>query len=230
MNIFEKLIAAYPPLLACLPDIEDAFALLHQTFEEGGRVYVCGNGGSAADSLHITGELMKGFLKKRPVTFTPETAARLSPETAAALSGKLQGALPCHSLTAETALITALCNDISADIIFAQQIYGYGRKGDCLIGISTSGNARNVCLAAELAGAMGLRTIGLTGRDGGKLAALCGAAIRVPAGSTPEIQEFHLPVYHALCAALEDLFFGGVLSNIATKVKHPVLSASSQHC
>jgi len=207
MKAFEKLTEDYPPLARCAEDIIAAFEIIRDSLASGGRVYTCGNGGSAADSRHIVGEMMKGFLKKRPVTFDPETANKLTPETASFLSGKLQGALPFHSLTAETELITALCNDVSADIIFAQQIYGYGRKGDCLICISTSGNAVNVCLAAELASAMGLNTVALTGQSGGKLAAFCDAVICVPAESTPKIQEYHLPVYHALCAALEDYFF-----------------------
>jgi len=191
----------------CEGEINKAFELLKQTVASGGTVYVCGNGGSAADCQHIVGEMMKGFLKKRPVAFAPEVAGKLTPETVGFLSANLQGAMPCHSLTVETALITALCNDVSADIIFAQQVYGYGRAGDVLIGISTSGNAVNVCLAAELAAAMGLKTIAMTGEAGGKLAGLCDAAIKVPSDSTPKVQEYHLPVYHALCAALEDEFF-----------------------
>ena len=207
MKVFDRLFTAYPALTVCADDISKAFALLRRTYADGGRVYVCGNGGSAADCLHITGELMKGFVKKRPVSFPPEIRAALPAETACLLEQKLQGALPCHSLTAETALITALCNDVSPDMIFAQQIYGYGRKGDCLVCISTSGGAVNVCLAAELAGALGLHTVALTGRGGGKLAGLCSAAVRVPAAATPEVQQWHLPVYHALCEALEEAFY-----------------------
>jgi len=184
-----------------------AFELMRDTLKADNRIYVCGNGGSAADCQHITGELMKGFLLKRPVNFSKHITNKLSSETAALLSEKLQGALPCHSLTTETALITALSNDISADIVFAQQVYGYGRKGDCLICISTSGNAANVCLAAELGAAMGLGTIALTGYSGGKLAGLCDVAVKVPSDSTPQVQEYHLPVYHALCAELERYFF-----------------------
>jgi D-sedoheptulose 7-phosphate isomerase len=203
-----KLISSYPVLTPCEENIRHAYTLLHETITSGGRIYVCGNGGSAADCQHIVGELMKGFLLKRPVTFPQKTAEKLSPAVLDLLSAKLQGAIPCHSLTSESALITALCNDVSADIIFAQQIYGYGREGDALIAISTSGNAQNVCLAAELAAAMGLSTIALTGQKGGKLAGLCDTVIRVPSDSTPQIQEYHLPVYHALCAELEQKIFG----------------------
>ena len=184
-----------------------ALDILTETFKNGGRLYVCGNGGSAADCQHIVGELMKGFEKKRPVHFTSDMRSKLTPNTAELLENTLQGALPAHSMTCEASLITALCNDISADIIFAQQIYGYGRAGDALICISTSGNAVNVCLAAELAKAMGIRTIALTGQSGGRLAALCDVAIRVPADGTAKIQELHLPVYHALCRDVENLFF-----------------------
>jgi D-sedoheptulose 7-phosphate isomerase len=208
MSYIKNLISDYPALAPCEKDIRHAYTLLRETVASDGRIYVCGNGGSAADALHIVGELMKGFLLKRPVTFPPEIASNLSPPSRTLLLGKLQGAIPAHSLTSETALITALCNDVSADIAFAQQVYGYGKKGDCLIAISTSGNAKNVCLAAELAAAMGLRTIALTGKSGGTLAGLCAASVRVPSDSTPKIQEYHVPLYHALCAELEEAFFG----------------------
>ena len=207
MSIFDELLRDYPALEVCYQAIADAYEALCQTYESGGRVYVCGNGGSAADAAHITGELMKGFEKKRPIRFTPDIASRLSANTAKLLENKLQGALPCHTLSSETALITALINDIDADIIYAQQVYGYGRPGDLFIGISTSGNATNVLLAAELAKAMGLKTVALTGQTGGKLAPICDIAICVPASKTASIQELHLPVYHALCRAVEARFF-----------------------
>jgi len=207
MNHIEKLLTNHPVLAPCGADINAAYDLLRETVIKGNRVYVCGNGGSAADCQHIVGEMMKGFLLKRKVSLKPAITEKLSPESKAYLIKHLQGAMPCHALTAESALISALCNDVSADIVFAQQIYGYGKKGDTLISISTSGNAQNVCLAAELAAAMGLNTIALTGQKGGKLAKLCACAIRVPSDSTPQIQEYHLPIYHALCAELERDFF-----------------------
>jgi len=208
MNIcFDTLSKQYPALSECLPDIQSAYETICRTYKNGGRLYVCGNGGSEADAQHIVGELMKGFEKRRPVSFAADVSAKLSKDTAILLKDKLQGALPAHSLSGETALLSALINDIDADIIYAQQIFGYGRPGDCFIGISTSGNAANVYLAAELARAMGLHTIALTGRDGGKLAKLCGTAIRVPADTTAGAQEYHLPVYHALCRAVEAHFF-----------------------
>ena len=208
MNMFAQLFERYPVLKACQHSIINAYEAMCRTYDSGGRVYVCGNGGSAADAGHITGELMKGFEKERPVCFSPDVASRLCTDTVATLEKKLQGALPCHNLSAETALISAITNDIDADIVFAQQIYGYGRPGDLFIGISTSGNAANVLLAAELARAMGLCTIALTGRDGGKLAPLCDYAICVPADRTADVQELHLPVYHALCRWVEARYFG----------------------
>jgi len=207
MSLFDELTANYPRLSECKPSIERAYDLICRAYDGGGRVYVCGNGGSEADSKHIVGELMKGFLKKRPVKFPPEIRAKLSPETLALFGDKLQGALPCHSLSGETALITAVVNDLDPRLIFAQQIHGCGRPGDCFIGISTSGNAEDVCLAAELAAAMGLYTVALTGQKGGKLAEICDETVRVPSNFTPEVQELHLPVYHALCAAVEARYF-----------------------
>ena len=207
MEILKKLIEDYPQLSPCELGINESFQALFDTVLGGGCIYVCGNGGSAADCQHIVGEMMKGFLKKRPVSLSPEIVEKLSPDTAKFLSNNLQGAMPCHSLTVETALISALCNDVSADIIFAQQVHGYCKPGDCLICISTSGNAVNVCLAAELASAMGIKTIAMTGQGGGELAKLCDISIQVPSDITMKIQEYHLPVYHALCAAVEDTFF-----------------------
>ena len=209
MSRCDELVKTYPALQVCLPDIQRAAEALTATYRSGGCVYVCGNGGSEADSKHIVGELMKGFTLKRPVQLPDDVRESLSPETAAFLDSRLQGALPAHSLSAENALITAVINDISSDMIYAQQIYGYGKPGDAFIGISTSGNAVNVCLAAELSRAMGLRTIALTGRGGGKLAKLCDTAVRVPADETYKVQEYHLPVYHALCEMVEKTMFIG---------------------
>jgi D-sedoheptulose 7-phosphate isomerase len=203
----DEMLNRYPALAVNAEEIKNALTLLYETVTAGGRVYVCGNGGSAADAQHIVGELMKGFLSKRPVTLPADIARKLSPASRTFLEESLQGAIPAHSLTGEAALVSALINDVSADMIFAQQVYGYGRAGDVLICISTSGNARNVCLAAELAAAMGMRTLALTGKSGGSLAPLCELSIRVPSQATYEIQEYHLPVYHALCADLEANLF-----------------------
>jgi D-sedoheptulose 7-phosphate isomerase len=197
------------PLAPCRQEIGRAFDLLAGCFLRGGKVLVCGNGGSAADSEHIVGELMKGFHSRRPI---PETdRARLAAnagEEGRYLAERLQRALPAISLVSQVSLTTAVANDVAADMVFAQQVYGYGREGDVLIGISTSGNAANVLQALRTARAFGLGTLGLSGADGGRMKGLCDVLIRVPAGVTPEVQTWHLRIYHALCALLELEFFG----------------------
>jgi D-sedoheptulose 7-phosphate isomerase len=151
---------------------------------------------------------MKGYLKKRPLSIQEAAVFQaVSPETASYLAGHLQGALPAISLVSQVALNTAFANDVAADLVFAQQVYAYGRPGDCLWALSTSGNAQNVLMALQTARVKGLRTLGLTGRSGGKMAAWCDVTIRVPWDETPAIQERHLPVIHALCAMLEEYFF-----------------------
>jgi D-sedoheptulose 7-phosphate isomerase len=193
----------------CRQELERAFDLLSGCFRRGGKVLVCGNGGSAADSEHIVGELMKGFHSRRPI---PEAdRARLAAgagEEGRYLAERLQGALPAISLVSQVSLSTAVANDVAADMVFAQQVYGYGREGDVLIGISTSGNAANVLQALRAARAFGLGTLGLSGADGGRMKELCDVLIRVPAAVTPEVQVWHLRVYHGLCALLELEFFG----------------------
>lgn len=206
--VITALIDRYPELDTCIPDLSDAFTLLKCCFQSGGKLLVCGNGGSAADSEHIVGELMKGFQRRRPL---PEQARQqllaAFPQEGEVLAESLQGALPALSLVSQTALISAYANDVAPDMIFAQQVYGYGRPGDALLAISTSGNAVNVQRAAQVARALGLTIIGLTGRSGGGLRTLCDVAIRVPYDTVIEIQERHLPVYHALCLLLEETFF-----------------------
>ena len=208
MTRIEQLIGSYPELERCAADINAAFQILSACYRNGGKLLTCGNGGSAADSEHIVGELMKGYLLKRPLS--EDIRAKLvsvSAEDGDYLASHLQGALPAISLVSQTALLSAISNDTAADIVFAQQVYGYGREGDTLIGISTSGNSRNVILAMQVARAVGVRTIGLTGPTGGKLKPLCDVCICVPAESTPGIQERHLPIFHVLCAMLEEEFF-----------------------
>jgi D-sedoheptulose 7-phosphate isomerase len=211
MNHLEELLSRYPALAPCRPDLETALRLLIDSWTGGGKLLVCGNGGSAADADHIVGELMKGYLAPRPLP--AETRSRLRAADAVlgpVLAQKLQGALPAINLAAGSALATAFANDVSGELAFAQAAHGYGRKGDVLLGISTSGNAANVRAALCVARADGLRTIGLTGRAGGKMAALCDVLIRVPADRTFEVQELHLPVYHCLCAMAEAHFYGAV--------------------
>jgi len=208
-RILDKLYAKYPELRpAVSSDMEQAFATLRDSFRNGGQLLVCGNGGSAADAEHIAGELMKGFMLKRPVpdTFRAKLA-EVDADAAGYIARHLQGALPVISLVSHTALSTAFANDNAPDLVFAQQVYGYGRPGDVLLGISTSGNSANVLHALRVAKAIGMKTIGLTGRTGGRMKSLCDTTICVPFDSTPDIQERHLPIYHALCILIEEEFF-----------------------
>lgn len=206
-----QLFGRYPALEACRQEIEAAYELLRGCFAAGGRLLVCGNGGSAADSLHIVGELMKGFALSRKLSADwEEKFKQVCPEMAPYLMENLQGALPAISLVSETALSTAYANDQAPDLSFAQQVLGQGRAGDVLLCISTSGNSTNVLYAAAVARAMELRVIGLAGQGGGRLKELSDVCICAPSRITYQIQEYHLPIYHALCLALEREFFGEV--------------------
>ena len=208
MTRIKQLIATYPDLESSTQDIEAAFQALQTCYQNGGKVLTCGNGGSAADSEHIVGELMKGYLLKRPLS--EEMRAKListSPEDGDYLARNLQGAMPAISLVSQTSLLSAIANDTAADMVYAQQVYAYGHRGDALIGLSTSGNSRNVILAMQVARALGLHTVGLAGSTGGKLKSVCDVCICVPAENTPNIQERHLPIFHVLCAMLEEEFF-----------------------
>lgn len=208
VRAFDRLMERYPDLLPCLSGIEEAYHALFTSFRAGGKLLVCGNGGSAADSEHMVGELMKGFMMARPIPQGVVDRLREAfGDEGAALAVKLQGALPAIALVGQNALATAISNDTDAAAVFAQQVYGYGRSGDVLLGISTSGNSRNVVQAAQVARVLGLRTVALTGRRGGALAELSDVAVRVPYDDTPGVQERHLPIYHALCIALEEAFF-----------------------
>ena len=181
-----------------------AFELLAGALGAGGKVLVCGNGGSAADSEHIVGELMKGFRSRRELPAADrERLEGAWGEEGRVLAGRLQRALPAISLVSQVSLGTAVANDLGADLVFAQQVYGYGRAGDALIAISTSGNAANVLAACRTARAFGLIVVGLTGRQGGELARVCDRCLRAPATETSEVQVWHLRCYHLLCAALE---------------------------
>ena len=208
MTRIEQLISTYPELEACANDIQATFEILRTCYRHGGKLLTCGNGGSAADAEHIVGELMKGYLLKRPI---PEEMrlklASISQQDGDYLANQLQDALTAISLVSQTSLLSAIANDTAADMVYAQQVYAYGREGDVLIGLSTSGNSRNVIYAMQVARAMGLHTIGLTGPTGGVLKPLCDICICVPGESTPVIQERHLPIFHVLCAMLEEEFF-----------------------
>jgi len=201
--IFDELYTRYPALTACKEDIEGAAQLMIEGFEAGNKLLTCGNGGSASDAEHIVGELMKAFVLPRKLS--KEMCDKLNDPY---LSDNLQGALPAVSMIGESALSTAYANDCAPDLAFAQQVLGLGKAGDMLLGISTSGNSKNVVYAAKVARGQGLKVIMLTGQAGGKCAELADIAIRVPEKETFKVQEYHLPVYHALCLAIESHFFG----------------------
>lgn len=208
MKYLDELVERYPVLEAVKDDIRSAYEILADCYEQGGKLLIAGNGGSCADAEHIVGELMKGFVKRREVSDSfAERLKNVDEVRGTELAKKLQGGLPAIALTGHAGLSTAYLNDVDGDLIFAQQTYGYGRPGDVLLGISTSGNAKNVMYAVTAAKALGMKTIGLTGKDGGALKREADAAIVVPETETFKIQELHLPVYHALCLMLEERFF-----------------------
>ena len=208
-DILNHLIERYPVLECSKNDICEAYTLLEKSYAKGGKLLVCGNGGSAADAEHIVGELMKGFVKKRslPESFQ-EKLKDIDNEKGSVLAEKLQGTLSAISLNDSIGLSTAFLNDVDGQLILAQEVNGYGNKEDVFLGISTSGNSANINYAAITAKAKGLKVIALTGKDGGELKKWADVAIIVNEKETYKIQELHLPVYHALCLMLEERFFG----------------------
>ena len=205
----DTLIQRIPRLLGCRQDINDAYVLLKKAYSNNRKLLVCGNGGSASDSEHIVGELMKEFRLKRKVYVNQAEAMKaIDPEMGQILAENLQGALPAICLTGHSALTTAFMNDANADLIFAQQVNGYGKPNDVFLGISTSGNSKNVLYAAITAKSKGLSVIGLTGEAESRLSEIADVCIKVPETETYKIQELHVPVYHCLCLMLEEYFFG----------------------
>ncbi len=205
----DNLIARYPILTIAKDSITRAYETLADCFAAGGKLLIVGNGGSAADAEHIVGELMKSFCLPRPMSAAfREAAESADPEMGRVLGEGLQQGLPAIALSAHTALGTAWMNDCDPALVFAQQVAGYGRPGDVLLGITTSGNSLNIRYAALAARAAGLKVLSLTGAPGGKIAALSDVCIHVPATETFKVQELHLPVYHCLCLMLEERFFG----------------------
>ena len=198
----------YPDMLVCELGMRAARSLLCDALKAGRKLMVCGNGGSAADSEHVVGELMKSFRFRRPVDAGFKAAYREINGCDA--PAWLEGALPAISLVSQTALSTAFGNDEAAVGVFAQQVYGYGQAGDVLLAISTSGNSANVVEAAKVARAKGVKVIGLTGSKESRLSALADVCIRAPREETFQVQELHLPIYHVLCAAVEADVFGEV--------------------
>ncbi len=204
----QRLLGRYPALSAQKDAIVACYETLSAAYHTGGKLLVCGNGGSAADSEHIVGELMKSFLVRRPLPEALSAALSAYGEEGAALCAHLENALPAISLCGHPALTTAFLNDAEPTMTFAQQVIGLGSAGDVLLTISTSGNSKNCVFAAITAKAKGLRVIALTGAAPSKLSALADITIFAPSNETFEVQEYHLPIYHCLCAMLECEFFG----------------------
>lgn len=205
----DLLMDRYPKLISVRQEIIDAYLLMEESYENGGKLLIAGNGGSAADSEHIAGELMKRFKICRPVS--DKYAAKLKevdPVRGAELAKNLECSLMAIPLVAHEALTTAYINDVDGLGVFAQQLFGYGRKGDVFLGISTSGNSKNIINATVVARASGIKVIGLTGAKGGELATVADVSVRAPEIETYMIQELHLPIYHCWCLMLEDKFFG----------------------
>lgn len=205
----DLLIERYPALEVCRQEIINAYLIMEECYEHDGKLLIAGNGGSAADSEHIAGELMKRFKTPRPVT--PEFAEKLKsidPVRGQNLAKNLERGLMAIPLVAHEALTTAYINDVDGLGVFAQQLFGFGRPGDVFLGISTSGNSKNVMSATVVARALGIKVIGLTGIKGGDLAIVSDVCVKAPSDETYMIQEFHLPIYHCWCLMLEDKFFG----------------------
>ncbi|HHT73988.1 MAG TPA: SIS domain-containing protein [Firmicutes bacterium] len=198
----------YPMLMSIIPEIREACDLLERAFRDGKKLLVCGNGGSAADSEHIVGELMKGFIRRRPVgEGLRERLEGLAGSEGAVLAEHLQEALPAISLSSHTSLISAVGNDTGYEYAFAQQVLGYGQPGDVLLAITTSGNSRNVVHACLVARALGLTVIGFTGEGGGKVGQLSHCLIAAPDKETAHVQELQQAIYHYICAEIERRFF-----------------------
>lgn len=209
MRHIDLLAERYPKLETVRQDIIDAYLLMEESYEHDGKLLIAGNGGSAADSEHIAGELMKRFKTPRPVPSDfAEKLKAIDPGRGEDLAKNLERGLMAIPLVAHEALTTAYINDVDGLGVFAQQLYGFGRPEDVFLGISTSGNSKNVMSATVVARAIGIKVIGLTGAKGGELAQVADVAIKVPETETYLIQELHLPVYHCLCLMLEDRFFG----------------------
>lgn len=208
MKHIDLLVERYPSLESAKNDIVAAYLLLEESYENGGKLLVAGNGGSAADAEHIVGELMKGFkLPRKPEADFAEKLVEENQELGSVLAENLQGALPAIALDGHPALSTAYMNDCEPLLCFAQQVNGYGKSGDVFLGISTSGNSKNVLYAATTAHAKGMKVIGLTGAKDSKLKDMSDVCIKAPQTETYMIQELHLPIYHCLCLMLEDKFF-----------------------
>lgn len=206
-KIYEELFERYPVLEGIKTNVLNIFEIVNETYQNGGTLYCAGNGGSSSDSEHIVGELLKSFKKERGVDENIASSLLNYGEDGAYLLSKLEGSLPAVSLISQTGIITAFANDKSWDTAVAQQLYGLGKYGDCLLVLSTSGNSKNCVYAVLLAKAKGIRTVAFTGEGGGRLKEICDECICVPERETYKVQELHLPIYHCFCAMLEEEFF-----------------------
>lgn len=206
--MMDELLNRYPALEECRKYIEKAQELVISTYKNNGKILVCGNGGSASDSDHIVGELMKGFMLKRKVGADfVDKLKECGISGADYIAENLQGSLPAIALPSQSGILSAFANDVAPDMVYAQLTYGYANTEDLLICLSTSGNSKNVVNAAKVAKAKGAKTLAMTGERESELSRLCDITIRVPESETYKIQELHLPVYHYLCAKTEKEFF-----------------------
>lgn len=206
--MLNELLSRYPQLNTCVDEIESAKDKIITCYQSGSKLLLCGNGGSAADCDHIVGELVKGFLKRRPIDEDKKAKMlSLCPELSPCILNKLQGGLPAVSLPSFAGLNSAFCNDVDPELIYAQSVLALAKKGDILIALSTSGNSKNVVAAALLAKSLGIKVIALTGKSGGKLRHIADICICAPETETYKVQELHLPIYHYLCAQTEAYFF-----------------------
>ncbi len=206
----ETLFARYPALISCESSLDAALCQFKDTYLAGGKVLICGNGGSCADAEHISGELLKGFLSKRPIPKADSDAlSSLFGEESKEIGDKLQRGIPAIPLTSLTSVLSAYANDVDPTLVYAQLVWALGRKEDLLIGISTSGNAENVFRALQVAKALGMKTLALTGEKDSRASSVADVTIKAPASLTYQIQEYHLPIYHYLCAQIEAFAFEG---------------------
>ncbi len=205
--MINELMQRYPELTGMKDNLEKTVSMMVDTYNKGGKILVCGNGGSCADAEHIVGELMKGFLSKRKLTQEECKMFEGYAENPETFAKNLQRAVPAISLPSQCAILSAYINDVEPDMAYAQMTFGYGRKEDLLIGISTSGNSSNVVNAVIAAKAIGMKTVGMTGCKDSKLSKLCDVTLRSPETETFKVQEHHLPMYHYLCAQTEKILF-----------------------
>ena len=207
IKIYDELFVRYPVLTDIKETILNVFNLIKSVYEDGGTLFCAGNGGSSSDSEHIVGEMLKSFKKKRHIDESTRNSLLNHGEDGEYLISKLEGSLPAVSLISQTGILTAFANDKSWDTAVAQQLYGLGKKGDCLLVLSTSGNSKNCIYATIVAKSKQIKTIAFTNKKGGKLKDLCDECVCVPEIETYKVQELHLPIYHCICAMLEEEFF-----------------------